>query len=66
MFHDLEQFVSAHRPCGELPGDVGELEPSQGYLVRVSCSCGAAFERWVTPDAADRDLLGSGLTAFPN
>jgi hypothetical protein len=66
MFHDLAQFVTAHRPCGKLTGGVGELESSQGYLVRVSCSCGAAFERWVIPDAVDRDLLRSGLTAFPN
>jgi len=42
MFDDLEQFVTAHRPCGKLTGDVGELEPSRGYLGRVSCSCGAA------------------------
>jgi hypothetical protein len=30
MFHDLEQFVAAQRPCGELTRDVGELETSDG------------------------------------
>ncbi len=65
MFQDLERFVAAHRPCGELTSDVGELTDT-GYHVQLVCSCGAAFERWVTPDAADRDLLQSRLAAFPN
>jgi hypothetical protein len=38
----------------------------QAYNVRIACSCGAAFERWVTPEAADDDLLRSRLLAFPN
>jgi hypothetical protein len=65
MFRDLERFVAGHRPCGELRSDVGELMEA-GYRVQLVCSCGAAFERWVTPDAADRDLLRSRLLAFPN
>ena len=46
--------------------EVGELEASAGYLVRVTCACGAAFERWVTEETAVGDLLRSALTAFPN
>jgi hypothetical protein len=65
MFHDLEQFATAHRPCGGLTSDVGDLTDT-GYRMQLVCSCGAAFERWVTPDAADRDLLGSSVLAFPN
>jgi hypothetical protein len=30
MFPDLEHFVAAHRPCGELTGEVGEPE-AEGY-----------------------------------
>ncbi len=65
MFADLEAFVTAHRPCGGLAADVGQLTEA-GYQVRVACACGAAFERWVSPDAAERDLLASRLPAFPN
>jgi hypothetical protein len=28
-----------------------------GYLLTVSCPCGVAFERWVTPWDAELDLL---------
>ena len=65
MFADLEHFVMAHRRSGELIADVGEPEP-EGYLVSVACSCGAAFDRWVTPGMADRDLLRSRLLAHSN
>lgn len=47
MFAGLERFVVAHRPCGELMAEVGQVESSEGYLVRVTCLCAAAFERWV-------------------
>jgi hypothetical protein len=65
MFAKLERFATAHRACGELTSDVGELT-SKDYALSLACVCGAAFERWVTPDAADRDLLRSPLPAFPN
>ena len=65
MFKDLERFVTVHRPCGELAGDVGELTDT-GYRVQLVCSCGATFERWVTSETADQDLLRSRLLAFPN
>jgi hypothetical protein len=33
-------------------------EPAgNGYLLTVACSCGVVFERWVTPEEADADLL---------
>jgi hypothetical protein len=28
-----------------------------GYLLTVACSCGVVFERWVTPEDAELDLL---------
>lgn len=65
MFQDLERFVAAHHPCGELTSDVGELMDA-GHALRVACTCGAIFERWVTSDMADRDLLRSSLVVFPN
>lgn len=65
MFDELERFVTAHRPWGELTAAVDEVTES-GYSVRLTCSCGVSFERWVTPEMADDDLLRSRLQAFPN
>jgi hypothetical protein len=65
MFEELERFVVAHRPCGELSASVDEPTDT-GYGFQVACSCGAVFERWVTPEMADHDLLRSRLPAFPN
>ncbi len=65
MFAELEAFVLAHRPCGEPASDVGQLTES-GYSVRLTCSCGSTFERLVTPEMADDDLLRSRLLAFPS
>jgi hypothetical protein len=56
MLTDLEQFVADHRQQGALTGDA--TEPAwNGYLVTVPCPCGVVFERWVTPEEADADLL---------
>ena len=53
---DLEEFVSDHRPHGPMIGDA--TAPAwNGYLVTVACPCGVVFERWVTPEDAERDLL---------
>ena len=65
MFQDLERFVTAHRPCGRVTSDVGGVT-STGYLVCLTCECGAAFERWVTLETADRDLPYSRLLANSN
>ena len=33
-------------------------EPAwNGYLLTVVCPCGVVFERWVTPEDADADLV---------
>jgi hypothetical protein len=41
---------------GSLTADA--TEPAwNGYLLTVACACGIAFERWITPEAADLDLL---------
>jgi hypothetical protein len=65
MFEEIELFVTAHRACGELTSDVGEITEN-GYRLQLACSCGATFERWVTPEIADEDLIRSGLLASPN
>jgi hypothetical protein len=60
VFAALEAFVAAHRDCGALTGGAHEATPA-GYLLDIHCRCGAAFQRWVTPDAAAYDLLWSRL-----
>ncbi len=62
-FGDLEEFVADHRLCGTLTGGAGD-PTADGYLLWISCSCAASFERWVTPEAAEHDLIWSRLSAF--
>jgi hypothetical protein len=56
MLTDLEEFVRDHRPHGALTGDA-TVPAGNGYLLTVACPCGVVFERWVTPEDADDDLL---------
>jgi len=56
LFADLEDFLHDHRAHGRLTADA--MEPAwNGYLLTVACPCGVAFERWVTPEDADADLV---------
>jgi len=53
---DLADFIADHRPHGSLIAEA--TEPAwNGYLLTVACSCGVVFERWVTPEDADLDLV---------
>jgi hypothetical protein len=53
---DLEAFVQDHRLHGGMTGDA--TGPAwNGYRLTVACACGVVFERWVTPEEADADLL---------
>jgi hypothetical protein len=56
LLADLEEFVRDHRPHGGMTGDATE-PMSNGYRLTVACSCGVVFERWVTSEDADEDLL---------
>ena len=53
---DVYEFASNHCPHGHLTADA--TEPTwNGYLLTLACSCGVVFQRWVTPEDADGDLL---------
>ena len=56
LLSDLEEFVHDHRPHGGLSGEATEPS-SNGYRLTVACACGVVFERWVTPEDAEMDLL---------
>jgi hypothetical protein len=61
---DLEDFVTDHRPHGELSAGDGGVTPN-GYRLTVRCPCGVVFERWVTPQDAlvDLALMADGTDA---
>lgn len=65
LYTELEAFVHAHRPQGELTRWTSPPTP-KGYQVQVTCPCGMTFLRWVLPQDAEEDLLRSGLPTFPN
>jgi hypothetical protein len=44
LIADLEEFVHAHRPQGDLFADAGPPRPN-GYRLEVRCHCGIVFER---------------------
>jgi hypothetical protein len=53
---DLSELVHDHRSHGALTADA--TEPAwNGYVPTVVCLCGVVFERWVTPEDAELDLL---------
>ena len=56
LLTDLMEFFADHRPHGPLTADA--TDPAwNGYLLAVACPCGVVFERRVTPENADADLL---------
>jgi hypothetical protein len=45
------------RPHGPLTADA--TEPAwNGHRLTMACPCGVVFERWITPEDADADLIG--------
>jgi len=46
LVDELKDFVTCHRPHGELVAGEGGLTPN-GYRLTVSCLCGVTFERWM-------------------
>src|SRR5262245_38043271 len=56
LLSDCESLVHDHRRHGGMSCDA--TEPiANGYLLTVACACGVVFDRWVTPEEADADLL---------
>jgi hypothetical protein len=57
LLPDLADFITDHRHHGPLTADA--TTPAwNGYLLTVACPCGVVFERWVTSEDADADLVG--------
>src|SRR5882724_3310290 len=50
-FSDVMRFAETHRACGRVAPAVTP-QPSGGYLLTLTCACGAVLDRWVTADEA--------------
>jgi len=55
LLADLEEFVTLHRPHGELRAVASPATPN-GYRLEVACPCSVVFERWVFPEDAAIDM----------
>jgi len=56
LLSDLTDLIKSHHPHGSLTADA--TEPAwNGYLLTVACPCGVVFERLMTPEDAELDLL---------
>jgi hypothetical protein len=66
VYAEVRDFVLAHRACAGPRRATAGVPTAGGYRLFVACGCGAEFNRWVTLDDADEDLLKSALLAFEN
>jgi len=56
-FADVEQFARQHTACGGLtPTAQSRPGAGGGYLLTITCACGASHDRWVTAEEASRPL----------
>ena len=56
LLTDLEGFFADHRSHGTMTGEATE-PAGNAYLLTIACPSGLTFERWVTPEDAQTDLL---------
>ena len=56
-FADVEQFAREHAACGGLtPSAQSRPGAGGGYLLTITCACGAVLDRWVTAEEASQPL----------
>jgi hypothetical protein len=65
LYAQLEAFVTAHKACGAIIGDADE-PTTAGYRLWLRCSCGEAFDAWVTARDAASDLVSSRMLGGEN
>ena len=68
-------MAGVYSSCAASPSPTASVASSAVMRIRsrpratgswATCSCGAHFERWVTEQDAEADLLRSALLAFEN
>lgn len=52
----LDAFVAQHRGCGVITGDATPPD-ADTYHLTLACSCGAIFDRLVSPSDVEVDLF---------
>jgi hypothetical protein len=57
-FPDVEAFVRQHADCGGVTPNAS-APIGGGYLLTLTCVCGAVFDRWVSPEEAALPLSAS-------
>jgi hypothetical protein len=50
-FGDVERFARSHSACGGITPEA-TTQTGGGYLLTLTCACGATMDRWVTPEEA--------------
>ena len=56
-FADVQQFARQHAACGGLTPNAQTREGTAGgYLLTITCACGAIHDRWVTAEEASQPL----------
>ena len=55
-FADVEQFAREHAACGGLTPSTQTRPGLGGYLLTITCACGATLDRWVTAEEASQPL----------
>jgi hypothetical protein len=55
-FADVERFAREHAACGGLTPSAMPRPGGGGYLLTLTCVCGASFDRWVSPEEARQPL----------
>jgi hypothetical protein len=58
-FSDVLGFAEMHRTCGRITPAVSP-QPSGGYLLTLTCACGASLARTVTADEAAQAPFATG------
>ena len=63
IYAELRGFVLAHRACG-VPSGSRDPDTETGFRLRISCPCGARFDRWLACSDPDADLLRQALSTY--
>jgi len=64
-FADVEQFAREHAACGGLTPNAMSRPGREGYLLTITCACGATLDRWVTAAEASRPMPRPSQPAAP-
>jgi len=65
-FRELQRFIEAHRPCGSLTIHAPDCHSAIGFLIMLDCECGELLMRWITVEAAFKDVIDSPWPATSN